>query len=75
MIAGRCQVLYEKENEDGGGGRGEKKEKCKDCGKKHLECFRVGRDAFSSSGIDGNEGGWVVEIVERWERWCRDVLG
>lgn len=74
-IAGRCQVLYEKENEDGGGGRGEKKEKCKDCGKKHLECFRVGRDAFSSSGIDGNEGGWVVEIVERWERWCRDVLG
>ncbi|GAA5946838.1 hypothetical protein JCM3765_002038 [Sporobolomyces pararoseus] len=71
-IAGRCKALYKSESEDGEGER--EKEKCKDCGKKHLECFRVGRDAFSS-GIDGNEGGWVVEIVERWERWCRDVLG
>ncbi|GAA5852406.1 hypothetical protein JCM5353_000056 [Sporobolomyces roseus] len=63
-IAGRLELEGEKES----------REKCKDCGKKHLECFRVGREAFSELGGVG-EGGWVVEIVERWERWCRDVLG
>ncbi|GAA5866199.1 hypothetical protein JCM1840_005110 [Sporobolomyces johnsonii] len=48
------------------------KEKCRDCGKRHLECFEVGKDAFEDP-VDGG-GGWVREIVERWERWCRDVL-
>jgi len=63
-IAGRLEMEGEKES----------REKCGDCGKKHLECFRVGREAFSDLGGVG-ESVWVVEIVERWERWCRDVLG
>ncbi|GAA5840695.1 hypothetical protein JCM11251_004184 [Rhodosporidiobolus azoricus] len=46
---------------------------CADCGKRHVECFEVPRGVFS--GGEEGEGGWEVEeVVERWERWCRDVL-
>lgn len=82
-IAGRIKVLYDDNDEDRddeGIRVGENGDKCRDCGKKHLECFRVGRDAFvemdSMGGAGGGGGGgWVVEIVERWERWSRDVVG
>ncbi|GAA5939779.1 uncharacterized protein JCM15063_005284 [Sporobolomyces koalae] len=55
----------------------EEGEKCRDCGKVHLECFRVRKDAFIDLDVGAacEGGGWVTEIVERWERWCRDVLG
>lgn len=47
-------------------------EKCADCGARHVECFRVDRRAVSEVG----GGAWdVVQVVEKWERWCRDVLG
>ncbi|GAA5905590.1 uncharacterized protein JCM6883_005380 [Sporobolomyces salmoneus] len=77
-IAGRIEVLYNDPGSDDSNGspsKAKEREKCRDCGKIHLECFRVGRDAFSSSDGGAEEGGWVREIVERWERWCRDVLG
>ncbi|GAA6061551.1 hypothetical protein JCM10212_001083 [Sporobolomyces blumeae] len=51
---------------------GSEGDKCRDCGKRHVECFRVTRDAFYGGRADS---GWAIEIVERWERWCRDVLG
>lgn len=47
-------------------------EKCADCGARHVECFRIDRSAVSEVG----GGRWdVVQVVEKWERWCRDVLG
>ncbi len=46
-------------------------EKCADCGARHVECFRVDRGAVSGVG----DGQWdVVQVVEKWKRWCRDVL-
>jgi len=66
-VAGRLELEQ--------GAEKESREKCRDCGKKHLECFWVGRDAFGEMGARDGGGGWVVEVVERWERWCRDVLG
>lgn len=48
--------------------------KCRECGKKHLECFEVQRGAVSAGGAAGS--GWSVrEVVERWERWCSDIIG
>lgn len=47
-------------------------EKCADCGARHVECFRIDRSAVSEVG----GGSWdVLQVVEKWERWCRDVLG
>lgn len=46
-------------------------ERCPDCGVKHVECFLIDRRALDRPG----GGSWSVqEIVEKWERWCRDVL-
>ncbi|GAA5885326.1 hypothetical protein JCM3774_005835 [Rhodotorula dairenensis] len=49
-------------------------EKCADCGARHVECFRVNRRAVADPGGSGQS--WdIVRVVEKWERWCRDVLG
>ncbi|GAA5916301.1 hypothetical protein JCM6882_001075 [Rhodosporidiobolus microsporus] len=72
-------------------GKGARKEKeeghkvCADCGKRHVECFEVPSGAVSgqwgptaslSAGAEQEAERWLaVEVVERWERWCRDVLG
>ncbi|GAA5923963.1 hypothetical protein JCM1841_000120 [Sporobolomyces salmonicolor] len=71
-VAGRASM---RATSSAGKERERERENCRDCGKRHLECFEVGRDAFE--GVDGGgagAGGWVREVVERWERWCRDVL-
>ncbi|KAJ8295727.1 hypothetical protein OF846_001087 [Rhodotorula toruloides] len=48
--------------------------KCRECGKRHLECFEVQRGAVAAGGA--GEGEWnVKEVVQRWERWCSDVIG
>ncbi|KAM0788536.1 hypothetical protein ACM66B_001664 [Microbotryomycetes sp. NB124-2] len=39
--------------------------RCKDCGKVHVELFELDSGAYDD---------WVKEMVERWGRWCRDVL-
>lgn len=41
------------------------KTECADCGKVHVELFHVESGAYEL---------WVRDIVERWGRWCRDVL-
>ncbi|GAA5885917.1 hypothetical protein JCM3774_003775 [Rhodotorula dairenensis] len=49
-------------------------EKCADCSARHVECFRVDRRAVADPGGSGQS--WdIVRVVEKWERWCRDVLG
>ncbi|GAA5993687.1 hypothetical protein JCM10908_002297 [Rhodotorula pacifica] len=48
----------------------EDEQKCTDCGAKHVECFRIERRALCTGAAD-----WNVEgMVEKWQRWCRDVL-
>lgn len=70
--------LVELAGRTGGAKAGGAKERCADCGKKHVECFWVERGAVSGGEGAGEAGEaeWSVrEVVERWERWCRDVLG
>ncbi|ORY73249.1 hypothetical protein BCR35DRAFT_293838 [Leucosporidium creatinivorum] len=61
-VAGRAEMEMTLLGGGGGGGRKE----CRDCGRVHLELFEVGEGAFDE---------WVAEVVERWGRWCADVLG
>lgn len=70
--------LVELAGRTGAAKAGGAKERCADCGKKHVECFWVERGAVSGGAGAGEAGEveWSVrEVVERWERWCRDVLG
>ncbi|BGP14215.1 hypothetical protein JCM10213v2_002158 [Rhodosporidiobolus nylandii] len=71
-LAGRAR-LHQGDGKEG---------RCGDCGKRHQECFVVPREAVSGEwgpplmgGAGEREEAWEVrEVVERWERWCRDML-
>ncbi|KAK4050917.1 hypothetical protein OIO90_004893 [Microbotryomycetes sp. JL221] len=43
--------------------RGQKE--CIDCGKVHVELFEFEKGAYDD---------WIKDLVERWARWCGDVL-
>lgn len=63
-VAGRAGMEAEERGKlVGSKGRG--KRTCGDCGKVHLELFEVRGGAYEE---------WVREVVERWGRWCGDVL-
>lgn len=62
-VAGRAGMEAE-ERRRGVGSK--EKPVCEDCGKVHVELFEVGEGAYED---------WVREVVERWGRWCCDVLG
>ncbi|POY70904.1 hypothetical protein BMF94_6082 [Rhodotorula taiwanensis] len=52
--------------------QGAQAERCTDCGSKHVECFVIERSAFGARG----SGEWSIEqMVQKWERWCRDHAG
>ncbi|GAA6042674.1 hypothetical protein JCM8097_003736 [Rhodosporidiobolus ruineniae] len=58
-----------------GGGEGRREREVCACGTRHQECFLLPSSAVAGGG-EGGEAGWAVrEVVERWERWCRDILG
>lgn len=61
-VAGRALLEAEKRKNAGNGRVGAE---CQDCGKTHQELFEVGAEAYEE---------WVREIVERWMRWCLDIL-
>ncbi|KAM0754918.1 hypothetical protein T439DRAFT_309764 [Meredithblackwellia eburnea MCA 4105] len=67
-VAGRAFLEAEERAKNTGNGSPASKTKksvCADCGKGHLELFEVSATAYDD---------WVMEIVERWERWCTDIL-
>ncbi|GAA6026207.1 hypothetical protein JCM10207_005546, partial [Rhodosporidiobolus poonsookiae] len=52
------------------------REACADCGARHVERFWVPRGAVTGEwDAEGAEQWDVREVMQRWERWCRDVLG
>lgn len=66
-VAGRAAMEAEETGSPGGASPSEKGKgkKCADCDRVHVELFEVGARAYEE---------WVREVVERWMRWCGDVL-
>lgn len=66
-VAGRAAMEAEETGSPGGESPSEKGKgkKCADCDRVHVELFEVGARAYEE---------WVREVVERWMRWCGDVL-
>lgn len=54
------------EGESAGTGTGRVRSVCVDCGKVHFELFEVGAGAYEI---------WVKGVVEKWMRWCGEILG
>ncbi|SCV67470.1 BQ2448_5081 [Microbotryum intermedium] len=61
-VSGRAKMMALNEK----GKKGSMSMECRDCGQRHVEMFEVGRGAYDF---------WVRDVLERWERWCRDVIG
>ncbi|SCZ93816.1 BZ3500_MvSof-1268-A1-R1_Chr6-3g08904 [Microbotryum saponariae] len=65
-VAGRAKMMALCSDQGKKEGRTTGSSPCGDCGQRHIEMFEVGKGAYDL---------WVRDVLERWERWCRDVIG